>query len=167
MRKRGKHTRCRREGASIAVAFIVAWVLIITPGVDGAAEQTNQAIRGIEPLLQRSTVAVCGEPTCECGALRLVSKTQGPCEATAVAGQCQQGSGMCCICEGPHRVVSCGEGSCTCGATQVPLGVNAPCEVISPAGACQIGSGVCCVCVMPWCGSGHKNIRWFYLGRSK
>jgi hypothetical protein len=149
MRKPAEHSRCRREVTSVAVALMVAWVLIITPAADDAAAQTNQGIQDTMPLLQRSTVAVCGSPTCDCGALRLVSQTRGPCEATAAAGQCRQGSGMCCICEGAHSVVACGAGSCTCGAAQVPVEVKAPCEVVSPAGACQIGSGVCCVCVTP------------------
>jgi hypothetical protein len=149
MRKRAHHTRSKRTATLVAITLIVAWELIIIPGLGHTKSQTAQMAQDTAPLLQRSTVAVCGAPTCDCGALRLVSKTQGPCEATAVAGGCRQGSGMCCVCEGRHSVVVCGEDSCTCGATQVPVQVDAPCEVVSPAGSCRIGSGVCCVCVTP------------------
>jgi hypothetical protein len=95
MRRRANHIRSRQTAFLVAIALIVAWRLIITPGLGHAADQTSQVIRDSEPILQRSTVAVCDTPTCDCGALRLVSKTQGPCEATAVAGGCQQGSDMC------------------------------------------------------------------------
>lgn len=149
MRKQANHARFRRTSTRVAIMLIAALGLMITPGLEHAADQTNQTIRDTAPTVQRSTVAVCGSPTCNCGTMRLISKTQGPCEATAVAGSCRQGSGMCCVCEGQHRVAACGEGSCTCGSTQVPMQVNAPCEVVSPAGTCRVGSGVCCICVMP------------------
>jgi hypothetical protein len=139
--------RMRFLVASLAIAAV--WVLLTTSGVGYAASQTGSMVQNTAPVLQRATVAVCGSPTCDCGALRLVSKTQGPCEATAVAGGCRQGSGMCCVCEGLHTAVACGEDSCACGAMQVPVQVNAPCELVSPAGSCRLGSGVCCICVSP------------------
>ena len=149
MRKRADHIHFRRDVTIATVTLIAALMLMITPGLDHAANRTDPATRDVTPILQRSSIAVCGSPTCDCGTLRLVSKTHGPCEATATAGSCRQGSGMCCVCEGRHSVVACGKGSCDCGATQAPVQVNAPCEVVSPAGACRLGSGVCCICVTP------------------
>jgi hypothetical protein len=149
MRKRADHIHFRRDVTIAMVTLIAALMLMITPGLDHAANRTDPATRDVTPILQRSSIAVCGSPTCDCGRLRLVSKTHGPCEATAAAGSCRQGSGMCCVCEGRHSVVACGKGSCDCGATQAPVQVNAPCEVVSPAGACRLGSGVCCICVTP------------------
>jgi len=119
MRRRANHIRSRQAAFLVALALIVAWRLIITLGLGHDTDQTSQVIRDSEPILQRSTVAVGGTPTCDCGALRLVSKTQGTCEATAVAGGWRQGSGMCCVCEGSHSVVACGQEACTCGSTQV------------------------------------------------
>lgn len=149
MRKRAEPIHFRRDVTIATVVLIAALMLMITPGLDHAANRMDPATRDVTPILQRSTIAVCGSPTCDCGTLRLVSKTHGPCEATAAAGSCRQGSGMCCVCEGRHSVVACGKGSCACGATQAPVQVDAPCEVVSPAGTCRLGSGVCCICVMP------------------
>lgn len=149
MRKRADHIPFRRDVIIATVTLIAVLMLMITPRLNHAANRTEPATREGTPILQHSSIAVCGSPTCDCGTLRLVSKTHGPCEATAAAGSCRQGSGMCCVCEGRHSVVTCGEGSCDCGATQAPVKVDAPCEVVSPAGACRLGSGVCCICVTP------------------
>jgi hypothetical protein len=48
-------------------------------------------------VTQTLTVAVCGDE-CNCGAALLITRVPAPCSVTSSAGQCNIGSGKCCLC---------------------------------------------------------------------
>jgi hypothetical protein len=48
-------------------------------------------------VTQNLTVAVCGA-SCDCAAGLLLTKVSAPCDITLAAGQCNIGSGECCVC---------------------------------------------------------------------
>ena len=51
-------------------------------------------------LAQVQTVATCGQSRCDCGAASLISEEKAPCNVTSFTGQCDTGSGWCCVCAG-------------------------------------------------------------------
>jgi hypothetical protein len=98
-------------------------------------------------LAQLHTAAVCGSPTCGCGQLREMSRQGGPCKVSSTAGQCQVGSGECCLCaEATATMAICAQDLCDCGDASVVTKVGGPCEVAAATGRCYVSSGECCLC---------------------
>jgi hypothetical protein len=95
------------------------------------------------------TLAICGQPSCDCGTSRLVAQEYGPCRVTSSTGDCYSGTGQCCVCQARKTVAICAEATCDCGNSELLSQANAPCQVSSTTGQCSIGSGQCCVCALP------------------
>jgi hypothetical protein len=132
-----------------------AWVLLLIMAcvlpIRAQAIRSGGVAQG-EPetamsLAQLHTAAVCGSPTCGCGQLREMSRQGGPCKVSSTAGQCQVGSGECCLCaEATATMAICAQDLCDCGDASVVTKVGGPCEVAAATGRCYVSSGECCLC---------------------
>lgn len=99
-------------------------------------------------LAQVQTVATCGQSRCDCGAASLISEEKAPCNVTSFTGQCDTGSGWCCVCAGGSTVAVCADSFCDCTNSTLLSRTSAPCKVTSSAGSCRIDSGSCCLCAL-------------------
>ncbi len=137
----------RQPYSAWVLLFILVYMLpirsqaILSGGVAQGEPETAMS------LVQLNTAAVCGSPRCDCGQLREMSRQGGPCEVSSTAGQCQIGSGECCLCaDAAATMAVCAQDLCACGDASVVTKVGAPCEVVAATGRCYVSSGECCLC---------------------
>jgi hypothetical protein len=134
--------------ARLSLCSLLAASLVL-PAHAQLPSPTEEVPRRTGPVPFTHTLAVCGQPTCSCGTSRLIAQEYAPCEVTSSTGDCDSGTGQCCVCQARKTVAICAESTCDCGNSELLMQVNAPCSVSSTAGQCRIGSGQCCVCALP------------------
>ena len=143
------HRRSRMKWlARLSLCSILAACLVL-PAYAQLPAEAEDIPRRAPSVPFTPTLAVCGQPTCSCGTSQLIAQEYGPCRVTSSTGDCESGTGQCCVCQARKTVAICAEAACDCGGSELLIQVNAPCQESSTTGRCRIGSGQCCVCALP------------------